>query len=79
MYTLTIRKIDDDLMQRLIARAAGNNRSKAAEARSILREALIPAAREFISDIALRLFGPQHGFDMPEIPRSEANAAVFDD
>ena len=79
MHTLTIRKIDDALKQRLVARAASNHRSQAAEVRSILREALVPTKPESLADIALRLFGPENGFEMPEIPRSEANGAVFDD
>ena len=79
MYTLTIRKIDDDLKQRLVARAAINQRSMAAELRSILREALVTVKPKSLADIALRIFGPENGFDMPEIPRSEAKGAVFDD
>lgn len=79
MYTLTIRKIDDDLKQRLAARAAINQRSMAAELRSILREALVTVKPKSLADIALRIFGPENGFDMPEIPRSEAKGAVFDD
>lgn len=79
MYTLTIRKIDDDLKQRLLARAVSNQRSMAAEVRSILREALVPTKPESLADIALRIFGPENGFEMPEIPRSEAIGAVFED
>ena len=51
----------------------------AAEVQSILREALVPTKPESLADIALRLFGPENGFEMPEIPRSEAKGAVFDD
>ena len=79
MYTLTIRKIDDDLKQRLVTRAASNQRSMAAEVRSILREALVPTKPESLADIARRLFGLENGFEMPEIPQSEAIGAVFDD
>ena len=36
MHAMTIRKIDDDMKQRLATRAASNKRSMEAEARSIL-------------------------------------------
>lgn len=79
MHAMTIRKIDDELKQCLAARAASNQRSMEAEARSILRAALVPvAAEENMADIALTLFGPEHGFDMPEVPRSQATGAIFE-
>lgn len=79
MNAMTIRKIDDDMKQRLAIRAASNKRSMEAEARSILRAALVPpAVEENMADIALSLFGPEHGFDMPETPRSAATGAVFE-
>lgn len=40
MGQLTIRKVDDDLIRRLKARAAANNRSAEAELRVILEAAL---------------------------------------
>lgn len=79
MHAMTIRKIDDDMKQSLAARAASNQRSMEAEARSILRAALVPAAvEENMADIALSLFGLEHGFDMPEIPRLPTTGAVFE-
>ena len=79
MNAMTIRKIDDDMKQRLAARAASNQRSMEAEARSILRAALVPAAvEENMADIALSLFGAKYGFDMPEIQRAPATGAVFE-
>ena len=42
MASLTIRKLDDEVKSRLRARANGNGRSMAAEARAILREAVAP-------------------------------------
>jgi len=79
MNAMTIRKIDDDMKQRLATRAAGNHRSMEAEARSILRAALMPAAvEENMADIALSLFGVEHGFDLPEITRVPTIGAVFE-
>jgi plasmid stability protein len=80
MHAMTIRKIDDEMKQHLAARAASNKRSMEAEARSILRAALVPPAkRESLADIARRIFGPENGFDdFPEIPRSEARPAEFE-
>ena len=79
MHAMTIRKIDDEMKQHLAIRAASNQRSMEAEARSILRAALVPSAvEENMADIALGLFGLEHGFDMPEIPRSQAIGAIFE-
>jgi antitoxin FitA len=80
MNAMTIRKIDDDLKQRLAARAASNRRSMEAEARSILRAALIPVAlEESIADIALRLFGPEHGIDdFPTVERTPVRVIEFE-
>ena len=44
--SLTIRKLDDEVKSRLRARASGNGRSMAAEARAILREAVAPGPNE---------------------------------
>ena len=44
MASITIRRLDDDLKQRLRLRAAANGRSMAAEVREILRVALIEPA-----------------------------------
>ena len=80
MHAMTIRKIDDDMKQSLAARAASNQRSMEAEARNILRTALVPAKRESLGEIARRIFGPENGFDdFPEIPLSEARPAVFEE
>ena len=42
MATLIVRKLDDDLVQRLKARARAHRRSAEAEHRLILQEALCP-------------------------------------
>ena len=78
MHAMTIRKIDDEMKQHLAARAASNQRSMEAEARSILRAALVPVVEENMADIALSLFGREYGFDLPETPRSLATGAIFE-
>ena len=45
MTTLTVRNVDDDVLQALHARATANGRSVEAEHREILRDVLL-AARE---------------------------------
>lgn len=40
MATITVRNLDDDVQQRLKARAAENHRSMEAEARAILSDAV---------------------------------------
>jgi antitoxin FitA len=79
MNAMTIRKIDDELKHNLMLRAKSNKRSMEEEARSILRAALVPIAKpETIGDIAARLFGPENGFDLPVITRTEARVIEFE-
>lgn len=60
MATLIVRKLDDDLVQRLKARAKANNRSAEAEHRALLEDVLRPekkmTGKEFWE--ALRRDGP---------------------
>ncbi len=46
MATLIVRKLDDDLVQRLKARAKAHGRSAEAEHRLILQEVLVPQAQD---------------------------------
>jgi plasmid stability protein len=68
MATITVRNLDDDVQQRIKLRAAANNRSMEAEAREILRAAVMDrglgawiAATEGL-----------RGDDLPIPPRSPA-------
>jgi plasmid stability protein len=47
MAQLTVRGLDEDLIQKLKVRAAANGRSAEAEHREILKEALAAAAEDF--------------------------------
>ena len=70
MSSLTIRKIDPAVKERLRVRAARHGRSMEEEARRILGEACGPADRpETLADIALELFGPEGGVELDLPPR----------
>jgi antitoxin FitA len=70
LASLTIRKLDPAVKERLRVRAAQHGRSMEDEARRILAESCVPAARpENLADIALRLFGPENGVDLELPPR----------
>ena len=65
MASLSVRKLDEETLTRLRARAASHGVSMEEEARRILREAV--SAPERLGDLALRLFGPHRGVDL-ELP-----------
>jgi antitoxin FitA len=68
MATLTIRKLDPAVKERLRVRAAQHGHSMEEEARRILSESCGPASRvDNLADIALRLFGEENGIDL-ELP-----------
>ncbi len=65
MASLTIRKLDLAVKERLRARAAQHGRSMEEEARRILSDVCGPGDRtETLADIALELFGPENGIDL---------------
>ncbi len=69
--TLTIRKLDPAVKERLRVRAAQHGHSMEEEARRILSESCRAVPRsESLADIALRLFGEEHGIDL-ELPARE--------
>jgi len=67
MASLSVRKIDDDVYQRLKARAAEHGVSTEEEVRRILRQAVSAPGR--LGELAVRLFGPDHGTDVEAQPR----------
>lgn len=70
MTTLTIRKLDPAVKERLRVRAARHGRSMEEEARRILSESCGPASRpENLAEIALRLFGEENGVELALPPR----------
>jgi len=62
MTSLTVRKIENEVYERLRERAAEHGVSMEEEARRILRSAVITPKR--LGDLALEYFGPTHGADL---------------
>lgn len=65
MANLSVRKIDDRIYEQLRVRAAKHGVSMEEEVRQILKRAV--SAPERLGDLALDVFGPDHGVDL-EIP-----------
>jgi plasmid stability protein len=75
MATLTIRNLDDTLKTRLRVVAAQHGHSMEEEVRQIIREALLPgeaAAPVHLADLAVSIFGPEHGVELALPARTEA-------
>ena len=70
MASLSIRKIDDALYERLRQRAARRGVSMEEEVRAILRSTV--GEPERLTDLARECFGPEHGIEL-ELPRREAH------
>lgn len=65
MATLTIRRLDPVVKERLRVRAAQHGHSMEEEVRRILSESCGQASRaESLADIATRLFGEDHGVEL---------------
>ena len=64
MATLTIRDLDETVMQRLELRAAGHGRSLEAEVRAILIEAVQEPANYGLFSALLAQFGQLGGVDL---------------
>ena len=62
MASLSVRKLDDETLSRLRVRAAKHGVSMEEEARRILKDAV--NAPDCLGDLALRIFGPEHGVDL---------------
>jgi len=70
MPSLLIRNVDPELHARLKRRAAEHRRSLEEEARELLRAGIArqeTGQRETLVQLARRLFGLEHGFDL-DIP-----------
>jgi plasmid stability protein len=73
MASLSVRKLDEETLARLRARAASHGVSMEEEARRILKEAV--SAPERLGDLALQIFGPHNGVDM-EFPERVPHAPI---
>jgi plasmid stability protein len=61
--SLSVRRLDEETLSRLRIRAAKHGVSMEEEARRILKQAV--SAPERLGDLAVRIFGPKHGIDLP--------------
>jgi antitoxin FitA len=68
LASLSIRKLDDEIYDRLRDRASRKGVSMEEEARQILTRAVAPPER--LGDLFLKVFGPTGGVDL-EIPPRE--------
>ena len=68
MASLTIRNFEDDLKTRLRIRAAEHGNSMEEEARRILRDTLERERPRSLADLAIEIFGPEHGVELEPHP-----------
>jgi len=68
MASLSVRRLDDAVYERLKLRAAEHGVSMEEEVRRILERAL--AAPERLSELARECFGPDHGVELELPPRT---------
>lgn len=68
MATISVRKLDDEIVKRLRLRAARNGVSMEEEVRQILKRAV--NAPERLGDLAVKMFGGDYGIDL-ELPERE--------
>ena len=72
MANLSVRKLDEETLNRIRVRAAHHGVSMEEEVRQILKRAVIVPER--LGDLAIRFFGSKHGVDLklskqkPHIP-----------
>ena len=68
MANLSVRNVDELTARLLRERAASHGVSMEEEARRILRAAVMAPPR--LGDLAMQIFGPEHGLETLEIPAS---------
>lgn len=76
MGSLSVRKLDDRVLEKLRVRAAEHGVSMEEEARRILTAAVSAPPR--LGDLALTLFGPAHGVDLELPDRSPHEPPIVD-
>ena len=75
--SITIRKLDDQIKERLRVRAAQAGRSMEEEARGILIRSLGGLDGPGVLARAEAYFGPEHGVDLDIPPRQQARPVDF--
>jgi antitoxin FitA len=73
LASLSIRKLDDEIYDRLRDRAARRGVSMEEEVRQILTRAVLPPER--LGDLFLKIFGPASGADL-DLPPRESHEPV---
>ena len=73
MGSISVRRIDENTLQRLRERAAQHGVSMEEEVRRILQEAV--AGRQRLGDLALATFGPDHGVEVV-LPQHQSHGPV---
>jgi len=73
LASLSIRKLDDEIYDRLRNRAARHGVSMEEEARQILKRAVSPPER--LGDLFVKVFGPTRGVDL-DLPSREPHEPV---
>ncbi len=76
MGNLSVRKLNDETMERLRIRAAKHGISMEEEARRILSQAV--AAPTNLGDLAVELFGQTHGINLELPDRTAHEPLVLD-
>ena len=79
MASLTIRKLPDDIKQRLRERAAKHGRSLEDEARRALIALVQPSEKPRKSIGQMLYEGSRPGVDLPDVPDTPVTFATFDD
>ncbi len=77
MASLSIRKLEEETINRLRIRAAHHQISMEEEARRILRQAVAPPVR--LGDLARQCFGVEHGVDLVLPDRNSHEPPKFDE
>lgn len=73
MANLSIRKLDDKVVEKLRNRATQHGVSMEEEVRRIIEQAVSNPVR--LGDLALQYFGKEHGLDL-ELPRHNPHQAI---
>ena len=74
MATLTIRNLDDKVVERLKRRAKANNRSLEVEVRDLLESSVGPVSREDFIDKARRIRAMT-----PDVPQTDSTVLLRED
>ncbi len=74
MANLTIRNLDDKVVERLKTRAKANNRSLEAEVRDLLERNVGPMNREEFINMARRIRAMT-----PDVPQTDSTALIRED